>query len=465
MVLMCGCSNQAKEEPVEASVDQEATSKLTQEKQLVERQLYEKLSEAVETLGYTYDMQTFAENEYNRGVLYSELVDFDNDGVHEVYAFMKGTDYPVSAYTHRNKDNYIQEIWTGNANGESAILSFSSEVDQLVCSACDMNVSLVKGQDGRTFIKMFSNQTSQGITVDKTWIYAKEPNNSAMELAITGFTIDNNEGAIDYILNGKETDQATYDTAFTPYAGEERSILISNFSEKKYGFDYTSPASNVGKVLAALAPSVNSIVGQEELLEKNKREEIIKALDEFSTTRRIHHHASEVVQFLVLDVIQKYNLDHEYSDMGEMVFDGATVKAKYKETFGVDLDIENMNFPSRESQSIIAYEAGEFYIYPTGFYFDAIDRHFQDVYKVRDDLYYVTILDNEFNNTEYSLSKDTNITAEEMFAKDIAGWPKEARIWLKPEIQRYAVVKYMDGAPKVQYMGAQNLTDQQIEAF
>ena len=89
MVLMCGCSNQAKEEPVEASVDQEATSKLTQEKQLVERQLYEKLSEAVETLGYTYDMQTFAENEYNRGVLYSELVDFDNDGVHEVYAFMK----------------------------------------------------------------------------------------------------------------------------------------------------------------------------------------------------------------------------------------------------------------------------------------------------------------------------------------------------------------------------------------
>ena len=95
-----------------------------------------------------------------------------------------------------------------------------------------MNVSLVKGQDGRTFIKMFSNQTSQGITVDKTWIYAKEPNNSAMELAITGFTIDNNEGAIDYILNGKETDQATYDTAFTPYAGEERSILISNFSEK-----------------------------------------------------------------------------------------------------------------------------------------------------------------------------------------------------------------------------------------
>jgi len=193
MVLMCGCSNQSKEETgVEASVEQEAASKLAQEKQLVDRQLYEKLSEAVETIGYTYDMQTFAENEYNQGVLYSELIDFDNDGVQEVYAFMKGVDYPLSAYTHRNKDNYIQEVWTGNANGESAILSFSSEVDQLVCSACDMNVSLVKGQDGRTFIKMFSNQTSQGTTVDKIWIYAKEPSNSAMELVITGYTIDNN---------------------------------------------------------------------------------------------------------------------------------------------------------------------------------------------------------------------------------------------------------------------------------
>ncbi|UUV26668.1 hypothetical protein [Lysinibacillus sp. FN11] len=90
MVLMCGCSNQSKEETgVEASVEQEAASKLAQEKQLVDRQLYEKLSEAVETIGYTYDMQTFAENEYNQGVLYSELIDFDNDGVQEVYAFMK----------------------------------------------------------------------------------------------------------------------------------------------------------------------------------------------------------------------------------------------------------------------------------------------------------------------------------------------------------------------------------------
>ena len=46
---------------VEASAEQEAASKLAQEKQLVDRQLYEKLSEAVETIGYTYDMQTFAE--------------------------------------------------------------------------------------------------------------------------------------------------------------------------------------------------------------------------------------------------------------------------------------------------------------------------------------------------------------------------------------------------------------------
>ena len=48
----------------------------------------------------------------------------------------------------------------------------------------------------------------------------------------------------------------------------------------------------------------------------------------------------------------------------------------------------------------------------------------------------MTILDNEFNHTEYSLSKDTNITPEEMFVKDIASWPKEARIWLKPGIQK-----------------------------
>ena len=54
-----------------------------------------------------------------------------------------------------------------------------------------------------------------------------------MELVITGYTMDNNNVVgIDYFLNGEVTDQATYDTAFAPYLGEERSILISNFSEK-----------------------------------------------------------------------------------------------------------------------------------------------------------------------------------------------------------------------------------------
>lgn len=465
-LLMYGCSHQSKEDLVATNVnEQEGASEIVDEKQLIERQLYEKLSEAVDTLGFTYDMHTFAENAYDRGVLYAELVDFDNDGVNEVYAFMKGSDYPSSAYTHRNKDNYIQEVWTGNAKGESAVLSFSSEIDKSVCSACDMNVSLVKGQDGRTFIKMFSNQTSQGITFDKIWVYAKEPNKSDMELVVSGYKSNDNEGVLYYTLNGEDTDEATFEAGFAKYDGEERPILISSFAEKEYGFDYSSPASNVGKVLATLAPSVNNIVGQEELLEKEKKQEIINALDEFSVMRRINHLNRDSVDLLLLEVIQKYNINHEYSDLSEMVFEGATVKEKYQETFGVELDIERLNFPTRDGQSIIKYESGKFYISPTGFYFDSINRNYQDVYKITDDLYFVTLVDNEFSDFEYSITKDMMVTSEEMFKKDIASWPKEARIWLKPGIQKYAVVKYIDGVPKVQYLGAQNLTDRQIEAF
>ncbi|UZM97355.1 hypothetical protein OL548_19500 [Lysinibacillus sp. MHQ-1] len=100
-----------------------------------------------------------------------------------------------------------------------------------------------------------------------------------------------------------------------------------------------------------------------------KKKEIVKALDEFSSMRSINHHDPKIVMSLVLDVVQKYNIDHEYSDNGEMVYDGAIVQAKYKEAFGVKLAIDSMNFPSRDSQDIVTYELGKFYIYPTGFLF------------------------------------------------------------------------------------------------
>ncbi|UZM97356.1 hypothetical protein OL548_19505 [Lysinibacillus sp. MHQ-1] len=99
------------------------------------------------------------------------------------------------------------------------------------------------------------------------------------------------------------------------------------------------------------------------------------------------------------------------------------------------------------------------------FYFDSIHRNYQDVYQVSKDVYYVTFLDSEFNDLEYSLTKDVMVTSEDMFKKDIASWPMDARVWLKPDIQRYAVVKYVDGEPKIQYMGAQNLTDNQLQTF
>ncbi len=467
VVLMYGCSNGVKETPTAKAEDAEkiVTNDQERQKQVIDRQLYEKLSEAVETLGYTYDMHTFAENEHDRGVLYAELVDFDNDGVNEVYTFMKGIDYPLSAYPHRNKDNYIQEIWTGNPNGEDALLSFSSEIDKLVCSACDMNVSLVKGKDGRTFVKMFSHQMSQGIANNNIWVYAKDPKKSEMDLVVSGNFGHNNEGDLFYTLNDEETDRVKFDEEFAQYDGEERPILISNFAEKNYGFDASSPATIVGKTLATLSPSVNNIVGKEELLEKDKKKEIVEALDEFSSMRSINHHDPQIVMSLVLDVVQKYNIDHEYSENGEMVFDGAIVQAKYKEVFGVDLAIDSMNFPSRDSQGIVTYELGKFYIYPTGFYFDSIHRNYQDVYKVSNDVYYVTFLDSEFNSLDYSLTKDVTVTSEEMFKKDIASWPMDARELLKPNIQRYAVVKYVDGEPKVQYMGVQNLTDNQLQTF
>lgn len=460
MALLAGCSDDA------GSKEQAEVPQEKQDQQIVYSQLYEKLSEAVETLGYTYDTRTFAENDSEIGVVHAELVDFDNDGIEEVYALMKGSTYPSSRYAHRNADNYVHEIWTGNPQGESAVLSFSGEIDKMECSACDMSVSFVEGKDGRTFIKMFSHQTSQGVAVNKEWIYGKEPTSTRTDLLVSGYST-NREGALVYVLDDVETDQATYEAAFAPYVGEERPIIMSNGGGKAYGFNYASPATYVGKVLAQLAPSVNVVVDNEKLKNEGKKNEIISALNEFSTMKSIDHNKKEHAERLVMHVIQTHNIGNETPNDIEMTFDGDTVKAKYKETFGVNLDLENKYFPSRKmiAQSLITYELGKFYAYPQGFSNNVIDRNYQDVYQVSDDVYYVTFVDHEFNHMEYALSTDSMLTAEEMFADVMANWPDEARYWLKPDVQRYAVVKYVDGAPKVQYIGAQNLTDAQLAAF
>ncbi|WP_413363331.1 hypothetical protein [Lysinibacillus sp. 3P01SB] len=467
IALLVGCSDGKDKEPekVAAGEQSEATEN-NQEKQTAERQLYEKLSEAVETLGYTYDSRTYEENEYEIGVVHAELVDFDNDGVEEVYALMKGSNYPLSTYGHRNVDNYVHEVWTVNPDGESAMLSFSGEIEKMECSACDMSVSLVEGKDGRTYIKMFSHQTNEGLADNREWIYAKDPNSSETELVVSGY-ITNSDGALVYMLNDVETDQAAYEAAFAPYVGEERPIIISNAGAKAYGFNYASPATYVGKVLAELAPSVNHFVDNEETKETKKKEEVLQALSEFSDILSINLDKQDHAEGLVMHVIQANNIENETPNDLEMTFDGDTVKEKYRETFGVELDMENNFFPRRDmiSQSLITYELGKFYAYPQGIFSDDINREYQDVYKVFDDVYYVTFVDDEFNYMEYSAMTTPVMTAEEMLADGISNWPDEARNWVKPNVQRYAVVKYIDGAPKVQYMGAQNLTDEQLAAF
>ncbi|UZM97354.1 hypothetical protein OL548_19495 [Lysinibacillus sp. MHQ-1] len=91
------------------------------------------------------------------------------------------------------------------------------------------------------------------------------PKKSEMELVVSGNFGHNNEGDLFYTLNDEETDRITFEEELARYDGEERPILISNFAEKNYGFDSSSPATIVGKTLATLSPSVNTIVGKEKI--------------------------------------------------------------------------------------------------------------------------------------------------------------------------------------------------------
>ena len=456
--LVLGACSDSKEQAtteVNPSANEEKGNKEEQLKQTHYNQFQNVLAEAVDTLGFANESGDYVEDEYQTGVFYAELVDFNNDGFEELYVLLKNNGYGTSDYAHRNVTNYVHEIWSGNESGDEPRLAYSFEIPAMQCSACDLSVSLVDMPDGQTVLKQSSYHMSMGESSENNTYYSMDANanftEKVFEILDFNFTID-----------GETVEEAAYMEQIENYA-DDRPIIISGAGMKSYGFEGKGTAPVVS-VLTTLAANANDLSDKKNVDEATKKT-VSAGFDNHANTKRLDVYNPDSYVNMVFNVLMYSNLPSTSDESFNSVFAEEDVLEAIKERYGVKLKTSDREFLSalQPSDSIVWYENGQFYMKATDFYLDDINRSIDAVYEVSaNDVYYVELTDHEFDSMSYYTNTDDQT---DLFTIDFSQWPEESLRSLRANIKRYAVVKMIDGTPIVQYIGLQNLTNEQLATY
>ena len=458
VLLLAACSSEGIQKQ-ESVPTENVVSKEDKQRELHAKQYYNVLLEAVESLGYPADGGDYESNYMAAGVYYAELVDFDGDGFDELYVLLKNHGYAQSEFSHRNVENYVHEVWSGRETGDTPELLFSYEIDAMECTACDLSVSLIDAQDGQTYIKQFSHQTRQGYVGNATSFYAKNGGTlQAVELYETGTPQD-----LEHYINEELKDATTFEAELAKFSGTERPIIVSEAGFKRYGYT-TKSAEQVSMLLAKLSSNNNSVItGKPVAAEKSK--EVHRAFDIHKSEKNIDVNEPKMRLALIFDVMMETDIPSSYDEESfTTTYRLADIAPAYKERYGVELDLSEVDLPDRSQQMFeyITFENDTFYVTATDFYYDEIKREFDAVYEVAKDLYYVVLNDQEFDVMGYYTSVENEPAPLEV---DMASLPAGTESYLKKNVKRYAVVKMVDATPKLQYLGVHNLTDEELSQF
>lgn len=168
-------------------------------------------------------------------------------------------------------------------------------------------------------------------------------------------------------------------------------------------------------------------------------------------------YATIVFNVIVFSDVPSTLNEENYTSM----YKRSDLEAAIEEQFGVKLDLTQGTFahPSEQMSSVLTYADDTFYMAATDFYRADIKREFDEVVEVKENVYYVEMTDHEFEGMGYG---DYEFDFQ---STPIDQMPADAEPYLTRDIKRFAVVKIVDGEPKLQYIGLEPLAEAQIEKY
>ena len=417
------------------------------------------LQELVRDYGYVPDLTEFYISNYEFGVVYAELVDFNQDGADELFVIVKGSSYLPSSLDYRETDGYFIEIW--GTSGESYLPIYSRNVAMDECSACDLSVGLIEFKDGTYGYYESTAQTAQGTTVSEETIYFI---GSTFNFETTVFK----SGTGGYEIDGESIAEEAFTAQRELYNGNVKPIIESNFGTKSFVFDGDSSAGIVANIYDQVAYAFDDIAEFGTEVEPwTVQAESERVLNLFDVRTDSPDYFDRMVEYVIL--YEDVEADLPSHDIF-LVVSESTIADKVEDVFGVALDTSKLTLPKPSEDIInhlVAYEDGAFYIVPTGFSMTTIIRTVEKAWEVADDTYYMIVSDIEFDEfAYYNVNEDASYEEIDSFLYEpIETWPIEARKWAVSDVRRYLLVQMVDGRATIKFIGGYPLSIEEIQGF
>ncbi|WP_346235364.1 hypothetical protein MKY04_04170 [Lysinibacillus telephonicus] len=421
------------------------------------------LLDIYENYGVVSPNHGYHESEYTTGVVYTELIDFNNDAKKELYILFKSNDYQTDEMEHRNQNGYIEEVWGASESDPSLLWDAFYTIDS--STASDLAVTLVKLKNNTTAIKHSSDMTRQGIEYSHNLFFTLQDKTISLTDEFY-YALNNNfeEDNFFYGVNGDTVDQQTYEKAFDTYAGEEQPIIKSSIGTKEFAMDL-SPISSLENVINTLTTDMGDFANGKEATMTPELEQAITDYSYFGNIdKRDTLTYESMIAYVILHNIVESDAPGEYG----AGYTEQTVKNAVKEYFNVDLDPSSLDLPSEfdlENWNWMYYKDGIFQVAASDFYDDVVIRNIEKIVQVTDDLLFAKVNDLNFDYMNHSLNTNLDFDYNPYINKPIEQWPDHAQPYLKRELPTYLLLHQNNNRYQLYYHGNKVITSEEIEEF
>ncbi|WP_404427011.1 hypothetical protein LG296_12740 [Ureibacillus chungkukjangi] len=413
------------EEVEQVGRDDEQTEPVpaNKEQQQANKKLSETLTNLYRKYGVIHPNHKYEEKlgDLYVGIVYSQLIDFDNDGQEELYILMKSSQYMNEELEHRNEAGYVEEIW-GITDQEAKLIAnnFYSYYED----APDM--SFVALTDGSTAIKRYDSQKIQFSTMQNQQ-----------------FTVSDSE------LNGEETP-----------------IINKENGQKQFAIDLSEPISSIQIVMNELSKYMNTAFDAET---EALTPEIDTAIRQFINFGDINSLDSTMYESMIEALIfnQKIESDQDPIENYGAGFSEQLIKDAMKKYYSVDFKPDDLEARNPDSTDFhwLEYKDGVFYLVASEYYMDINLPTTEKIVKLSDDLYFIKIQSTEFKALQYSMDTGDYFDYTEYIDVPFNEWPEPTHNYLQKNIPSYQILKETAGQYQLLYQSYNNLTVAELEAF
>jgi len=392
------------------------------------------------------------------GIVYADLIDFNNDGKKELYTLFKSSTYMKYGPSHRANNGYIEEIWGIGENEEQKLLwNQFYPYDSTEISGLSISFNLL--ENGTTVLKHLTNNSS----FSNTKFYALRDHSFSM---IDEFNIKTGEHN-EYQLNGESVDLVTFNEKLSQYNNSsETDIINSDSGTIEFGISLANPFNQIEVVMEELSSTIHPT--------PNNEQNIIEDKSIFATTKEYRNFGhidvrdsstyTTMIDSLILDGIVKSDAE-QFEPFGAGYKEETIINA-VKTYFGVTIVPTNLGLPSELSGHYwLHYVNNGFYLPASDFYRQQEIATPETITQLADDLFYVKTNNFKFNLMEHFMNTEIQLNINEYLDVPMNDWPEHTQPFLTKDLPVYLILKKMDNRYQLLYKSYLNLTDEELVEF